>query len=242
METRPGPTRSGHPHDDGHAGDGHDGHDHDGGPAPATLSDRQAAVRRAHRLNRLTIAWNTVEGVVAMVAGFVAGSVSLIGFGLDSAIEVSAAGILAWRLVRERRGGCMQDDDRRATRAIAVSFLALAVYVGFESVRDLVIGARPDPSLPGVVVAALSLVCMPVLARAKRRLAPALGSRAVEADATQTDLCALLSAVLLAGLVANAAAGWHWADPVAGLGIAVVAAAAGVQTWRAESLEDTCCA
>lgn len=199
-------------------------------------------MQRAHRLNAVTIGWNTVEGLVAVAAGVAAGSVSLVGFGLDSAIEVSAAGILAWRLVRERRGGCMQDDDRRATRAIAVSFAGLAIYVGVESLRDLLNGVRPHQSVPGLVLAALSLLVMPVLARSKRRLAPALGSRAVEADAAQTSLCALLSAVLLGGLAANALFDWWWADPLAGLGIAALAGAAAVKTWRAESLADTCCA
>ncbi|HET7489754.1 MAG TPA: cation transporter [Acidimicrobiales bacterium] len=229
METRPGHPRS---------APGHHEHDH-GPPAAAARSD---VVRRALLLNRLTIGWNTLEGVVAVAAGVAAGSVSLVGFGLDSAIEVSAAAILAWRLIQERRGGCMQEHDRRATRAIAVSFAALALYVAFGSARDLLTGARPEVSVAGIVVAVLSLTMMPVLARAKRRLAPALGSRAVEADATQSNLCALLSAVLLVGLGANALFGWAWADPMAGLGIAVVAAAAAVQTWRAESLEDTCCA
>lgn len=213
-----------------------------GAGAGTPAVERQAIVQRARQLNRLTIGWNTVEGVVAVVAGVAAGSVSLVGFGLDSAIEVSAAFILAWRLRQERDGGCMQDDDRRATRAIAVSFGLLAGYVAVESVRDLLTASRPEASVPGIVLAMLSLALMPVLARAKRRLAPALGSRAVEADAAQTSLCALLSAVLLVGLVANAVAGWWWADPLAGLGIAVLAAIEAVRTWRAESLEDTCCA
>ena len=203
---------------------------------------REEAVDRARRLNLLTISWNAVEGVVALVAGVAAGSASLIGFGLDSGIEVSAAVILAWRLHQERAGGCMQENDRRATRAIAVSFALLAAYVGVESVRDLVTGSEPEASVPGIAIAALSLLGMPILARAKRRLAPVLGSRAVEADAAQTRLCAMLSGVLLVGLGANAVFGWGWADPLAGLGIAALAAAEGMQAWRAESLADTCCA
>ena len=208
------------------------------GPSPAV---RAAAVRRGRRLNRLTIAWNAMEGVVAVAAGLAAGSVSLVGFGLDSGIEVSAAVILAWRLAQERQQGCTQAADRRATRAIAVSFFALAAYVGIESARDLLGQVEPQASLPGIVLAALSLVAMPVLARAKRKVAPVLGSRAAVSEANQTSLCALLSAVLLVGLVANAALGWWWADPAAGLGIAALAAVEGVQTWRAESLADTCC-
>jgi divalent metal cation (Fe/Co/Zn/Cd) transporter len=216
-------------------------------PGPVGESDgrtttiRQEAVDRARRLNLITIGWNGVEGVVAVIAGVVAGSASLIGFGLDSGIEVSAAVILAWRLHQERAGGCMQENDRLATRAIAVSFWLLAAYVGVESVRDLATGTEPESSIVGIVMAALSLAAMPALARAKRRLAPVLGSRAVEADAAQTRLCAMLSGVLLVGLGANAAFGWGWADPLAGLGIAVLAGAEGAQAWRAESLADTCC-
>jgi divalent metal cation (Fe/Co/Zn/Cd) transporter len=208
------------------------------GPSPAV---RAAAVRRGRLLNRLTIGWNAVEGIVAVAAGLAAGSVSLVGFGLDSGIEVAAAVILAWRLAQEHRQGCTQPADRRATRAIAVSFFALAAYVGLESARDLLARAEPEASLPGIILAVLSLVVMPLLARAKRRVAPVLGSRAAVSEANQTSLCALLSAVLLVGLAANAALGWWWADPTAGMAIAGLATVEGVRTWRAESLEDTCC-
>ena len=207
---------------------------------PATT--RADAVRRARLLNRATIGGNSVEGVIAGAVGLAAGSVSLVGFGFDSAIEVSAALILAWRLHQERRDGCTQGSDRRATRAIALSFAALALYVGIESTRDLASGARPEESIVGIALASLSLVLMPVLARAKRQLAPTLGSTAVIADAKQTNLCALLSAVVLGGLGANAVLGWWWADPLAGLGIAVLAANEAARTWQAGSLEDTCCA
>lgn len=223
-------------------------HDHDHGVVAVLFatrpagSDRTAAVRRARWLNAATIGWNAVEGVVAVSAGVVAGSVSLVGFGFDSAIEVSAALVLTWRLHQERKGGCMQTSDRRATRAIAVSFLVLAVYVGVESLRDLLGSARPDSSTVGIVLAGLSLAVMPFLARAKRALAPALGSAAAVADAKQTNLCALLSAILLVGLGANAALGWWWADPLAGVGIAALALLEARRTWTAESLEDTCCA
>ena len=206
--------------------------------APKT---RDRAVIRQKWLTAATIGWNTVEGVVAIAAGVAAGSVSLIGFGLDSGIEVSAALILAWRLAQERRTGCKQEVDKRAQRLIAVSFAALALYIGVESVRDLILADQPEESLLGIFLAALSLVVMPVLARAKRRLAPLMGSRAVEAEAKQTLLCALLSGALLVGLTANAALEWWWADPLAGLFIAGVAGYETVSVWRAESLEDTCC-
>jgi divalent metal cation (Fe/Co/Zn/Cd) transporter len=205
-------------------------------------SPRAAAVRRARWLNAATIGWNAVEGVVAVAAGLAAGSVSLVGFGLDSAIEVSAALVVTWRLRQEHQGRCTQASDRVATRAIAISFALLAVYVGLESMRDLAGGIEPDASVVGVAVAAASLLVMPWLARAKRALGPTLGSTAVVADANQTNLCALLSAVLLVGLAVNATLGWWWADPAAGLVIATLATAEATRTWHAKALTDTCCA
>jgi len=212
------------------------------GPTPSAAAGRADAVRRARWLNAATISWNAVEGVVAVMAGLAAGSVSLIGFGFDSGIEVSAALVLTWRLHQERLTGCRQADDARATRAIAISFAVLGVFVGVESARDLVSVSEPDASTVGMAMAALSLAVMPMLARAKRSLAPALGSAAALADAKQTNLCALLSAVLLVGLGANATLGWWWADPAAGLGIAGLALLEARRTWQAESLVDTCCA
>ncbi len=209
--------------------------------ALTTPTTRDQAVTRQKWLTGTTISWNVVEGVIAIAAGLAAGSVSLIGFGLDSGVEVSAAVILAWRLAQERRTGCKQDADERAQRLIAMSFAALAVYVGVESTRDLVLAHRPEESPIGIAIAALSLVVMPVLALAKRRLAPVIGSRAVEAEATQTVLCALMSGGLLLGLAANAALGWWWADPLAGLFIASLATYETVKVWRAESLDHTCC-
>jgi divalent metal cation (Fe/Co/Zn/Cd) transporter len=203
---------------------------------------RHAALQRARLLNRITIGWNCLEGVVALTAGIAAGSVSLIGFGLDSGIEVSASVIVAWRLWKERAGGCMAENDRRATKAIALSFAALAGYVTVHATRDLVTGAEPSVSTVGLVLTTLSVLAMPVLARAKARLAPALGSRAAASEANQTRLCALMSAVVLAGLALNALFGWWWADPVAALGIGALAAGEAVRTWKAEHLEDTCCA
>jgi len=209
--------------------------------APVPSGARALAVRRARLLNRVTIGWNVVEGVVAVTAGLLAGSVSLVGFGLDSGIEVSASVILAWRLWQERAGGCMGDSDRRASRGIAACFAALAAYVWTEAVRDLLGGARPEASGVGIAVAALSLLVMPWLARAKRRLAPALGSQAAASEADQTMLCALLSAVVLVGLGLNAALGWWWSDPVAGLVVGILATVEARRTWRADALTDTCC-
>ncbi len=190
-----------HEHDLGHE---HDGADHPGGscggpePVAATVrlapGERDAAVARARRLNQISLVWNVAEGVVAVIAGVAAGSVSLVGFGIDSGIEVSAALVLAWRLHQEQRRGCMVAYDRTATRFIAVAFVALAAYVWIEAVGDLAGRARPEASLPGLLLAVASVILMPKLARAKRALAPALGSQAVSADAQQTSLCALLSA------------------------------------------------
>jgi divalent metal cation (Fe/Co/Zn/Cd) transporter len=183
-----------------------------------------------------------MEAMVALTAGVVAGSISLVGFGLDSVIEVAASLVVTWRLAAERHDGCTQDTDRRATRAIAISFFALTGYVGFNAVTRLVDGEHPDATVVGIVLTSASLLIMPFLARAKRRVAPALGSRAQEAEADQTRLCAYMSAVVLVGLLANSALGWWWADSFAAIGIAALALVEGVRTWRAESLEDTCCA
>lgn len=204
---------------------------------------RAEAVRRAKLLNRITIGWNGIEGVVALIAGAAASSVSLIGFGLDSGIEVSAALVLTWRLAQEAQGdaGANQVADRRAQLGVALSFLALALYVGITATRGLLQGDEPDVSVVGMLLAALSLAVMPLLARAKRRVAAQLGSRAADAEAHQTNLCAMLSAGVLVGLGANALFGWWWADAVAAIGIAGVSGWMAYQTWNADSLEDTCC-
>jgi divalent metal cation (Fe/Co/Zn/Cd) transporter len=207
-----------------------------------TPVERSRALLRARRLNALTIGWNVVEAAVALSAGVAAGSLSLVAFGLDSCVEVSAAVVLAWRLARERRAGCTLPDDRRATPALAVSFFALAGWVAVQAVLDLAGGDMPEASVLGIVVTSLSLAVMPVLARAKRTLAPVLGSRAQEREASQTRLCAVLSGVVLGGLALNAVLGWWWADPTAALVVAGLAAVEGVRSWRAESLADTCCA
>jgi divalent metal cation (Fe/Co/Zn/Cd) transporter len=209
---------------------------------PSRTLSRDQAIRRARGLNRLTIGYNVVEMMVALAAGVAAGSISLIGFGLDSGVEVSTSLVLAWRLARENEAGCRQHDDRRATQLIALCFGALAVWVGYEAVGQLLAQEGPDASPVGMVIAGLSLVLMPILARAKRRLGAPLGSQAVVSEARQTELCAWLSGVVLVGLAANALLGWWWADPVAALGVAVIAGLEGVRSWRAEALEDTCCA
>lgn len=202
---------------------------------------RERLVRRGRWLAWATVGWNAVEGIVAIVSGLLAGSIALIGFGVDSYVEVLSGAVIVWRLSRERHGAARsRRAERRAVRIIAVSFLVLAAGVAAESVRTLVLAARPDPSLPGIALAAVSLVVMPLLARAKHDVGRRLGSRAVRADATETVLCVWLSAVLLAGLVLNALLGWWWADPVAALGVAFVALREGLENWRADAVDDCC--
>lgn len=204
-------------------------------------ADRADTVRRATTLNRLTIGWNAVEGIVAIAAGIAASSVGLVAFGLDSGIEVSAALVLAWRLHQERRAGCQLPADDRARHLIAWSFAALAAFVSISATIDLIGKHEPEASTLGIAIAGLSLIVMPILAAAKRRTALQLGSQAAVAEAAQTNVCTMLSAGLLVGLSANALFGWWWADPVAGLFIAGVSTWMAVRTFRADSLEHTCC-
>jgi divalent metal cation (Fe/Co/Zn/Cd) transporter len=201
---------------------------------PPDAERRRLLGRRARLLAGASVSYNLVEAVVAISAGLVAGSVALVGFGLDSLVEVSSGLVILWQF----RHPMPESRERRALRLMAISFFALAGYVAFESVRALVRGHEPDPSTVGIALASASLLVMPFLSWAQRRTGRELGSGAVVADSTQTLLCTYLSAVLLAGLVLNATLGWSWADPVAGLVIAAVAAREGLGAWRGE---DDCC-
>ena len=194
---------------------------------------RRRLGRRAQLLAAASVAYNVVEAVIAITAGIVAGSVALVGFGLDSVVEVSSGLIILWQF----RHAMPETRERLALRLMAVSFFALATYVAVESTRALVLGTDPDPSPVGIGLAAASLVVMPVLSWAQRRTGRSLGSDAVVADSTQTLLCTYLSAVLLAGLLLNATLGWSWADPIAGLVIAAIAVKEGRDAWRGEG----CC-
>jgi divalent metal cation (Fe/Co/Zn/Cd) transporter len=195
----------------------------------------------ARRLAVFTVGWNVAEGVVALVAAWVAGSRALTGFGLDSAVESISATVLLWRLGVERRDPERAElVERRALRGIGVSFLILAAFVAVESVRALWLREEPRASAVGIALTAVSLVVMPLLARRKRRVAVALGSRAAEADSAQTRACAYLSAVVLAGLVLNAAFGWWWADPLAALGVVAFLVAEGREALSAEHVDDCC--
>lgn len=208
---------------------------------PPVAVDRTALVRRGQWLAWFTIAWNAIEGIVGIAAGIAAGSIALVGFGIDSYVEVFAGSVILWRLAKERHGQELSDAaERRAVRLIAVTFLVLAAGVGIESVRKLVVGAQPEESWFGIGLAIVSLIVMPLLARAKRRVGEQLGSRAVTADATETMLCVWLSAILLVGLGLNAIFGWWWADPLAGLGIVYVAGREGIEHWRTDELDDCC--
>lgn len=201
--------------------------------APLDPSDRVRLGRRAQLLAGATVTYNLIEAMVAVTAGLAAGSVALVGFGLDSIVEVSSGLIILWQF----RHKMPEAREQQALRLMALSFFALAAYVTFESGRALIYGADPTPSPIGIGLAALSLLIMPFLSAAQRRTGRALGSNAVVADSTQTLLCTYLSAVLLVGLVLNATLGWTWADPVVGLVIAAVAAREGVEAWRGEG----CC-
>jgi divalent metal cation (Fe/Co/Zn/Cd) transporter len=216
----------------------------DGRPgADAVNASRTALVRRGLALNYLTIGYNVLEAVVALGAGIVAGSVALVGFGLDSVIEVTASGAAQWRLRSDLDHARRERVERATLRIIGWSFLALAGYVVVDSANALLRHEPPERSVVGLVLLALSSVVMPVLARAKRRVARAMTSRALEADAMQTSLCAYLSVVALAGVALNAVLGWWWADPVAALAMTPIIAREGLEGIRGEShcADDHCC-
>lgn len=194
-------------------------------------SVRFANVRRGRKLEYITIGWNSLEAVVAIGAGLFAGSIALVGFGVDSVIESFSGAVLLWRLFAgEHR-------EQLALKLVGASFLLLAAYVAFDAGKSLLFREPPEESYVGIGLAALSLIVMPVLARAKRRVAANLNSRALQADSRQTDICAYLSAILLFGLGLNALFGWWWADPVAALVMIPIIAKEGIEALRGE----TCC-
>ncbi len=194
-------------------------------------------MQRGRRLEYFTIAWNTLEGLVAIAAGAIAGSVSLVGFGVDSFIEVTSGAALLWRMSADADEHRRERIERITLRIVGACFLALAVYVGYEAASDLLRKKAPEHSLPGIILACVSLVVMPLLSRAKRGVASNLKSAAMRADAKQTQFCTYLSAILLGGLVLNAAFNLWWADPVAGLLMVPIIAQEGVEGLRG----DTCC-
>lgn len=208
--------------------------------APLTTAETRRLTRRALRLAQFTVAYNLVEGAVAVTAGVVAGLVSLVGFGLDSGIESTAAVLVGLRLAaRLRNGAADQRRERRTLRLVAVTFFLLAAYVTVEGVRDLIADEEPDRSTIGLVLLALSITVMPLLARAKRRVAEQLGGdRLILADAAETRICMLLGVSTLLGLGLYALTGLGWLDPVAGFVIALFAIHEGWEAWQGELVED----
>ena len=191
-------------------------------------------VRRAKTLTWIGNAWHVAEFAIAVGAGIAAGSIALIGFGVDSLLEGIAGFVLVWRLQQGERV------ERRAQQLIAVTFFVVAAYIAVEAVRTLVGGDHPETSWIGIALAAFTAVTMPVLARAKRRVGNDLSSSATVNEAAQTRLCAYMSVALLAGLGANAVLGWWWADPAAALAIAAIALQEGMRGWRGDSCDDCC--
>jgi len=204
------------------------------------MLERSAPVRRAKRLEYFTIGWNAIEGLVGIIAGAVAGSISLVGFGIDSFIEVTSGAALLWRMSVDADVERRARNERRALKIVGTCFLALAAYITYESVIDLWSKKAPEHSIPGIVLACISLVVMPLLSRAKRRVGRALGSAAMYADAKQTEFCTYLSAILLVGLLLNALFGLWWADPVAGLIMVPIIAKEGVEGLRGKACNECC--
>lgn len=200
-------------------------------PAPLSAQDRARLGRRAQLLAAASVSYNAIEAIVAISAGAIATSIALIGFGLDSIVEMASGLIILWQF----RHPIPETRERAALRAIAVSFFALAAYVTFESARSLLTGQGGETSRVGIIVAAVSLLVMPALSWAQRRTGRQLGSTTVVADSKQTLLCTYLSAVLLIGLLLNATLGWWWADPIVGLVIAALALREGRDAWRGEA-------
>lgn len=201
---------------------------------------RETLVRRSRRLNIVTLAYNSLEGVVALIAGALAGSIALTGFGLDSSIEVTASLTALWRLRADATPERRESAERVSLRVIGVLFLALAAYVGIDATLSLVRHEAPSESIVGIAIATLSVVVMPVLARAKRHVALALRSGALAAESQQTSLCAYLSAILFIGLILNATVGWWWADPLAGLAMVPIIVREGIDGVRGRSACDEC--
>jgi len=192
------------------------------------------AIARGRRLEYLTLGWNSLEALAAIGAGLLAGSIALVGFGFDSVIECASGATMLWRLRDGERG---EQRERTALKLVGASFLLLAAYVAWDAVTALIAREAPDESIFGICVAIASLIAMPLLARAKRKVARELNSGAIEADSRQTDICAYLSAILLGGLLLNATLHWWWADPVAALIMVPIIVREGVEGLRGK----TCC-
>lgn len=202
---------------------------------------RAASVRRGRLLEYFTIIWNCLESVIAIVAGLMAGSIALVGFGFDSLIEVSSGIALLWRLHLDTDEVRREQAETLSLRIVGVCFLLLAAYVSYDAVSSLWRKQAPEHSTPGIVLACLSLIVMPLLSRAKRRVAVSINSAALQADAKQTELCAYLSVILLGGLLLNSLLGWWWADPVAALVMVPIIAKEGIEALKGKACSDCSC-
>lgn len=203
--------------------------------------EARALVARGRRLEYLTIAWNGFEAAVSLAAGLMAGSVALVSFGLDSVIETASAVILLWRLRADLDSAERTRKESTSHRLVGVCFLLLALYVCFESARALWLRSNPERSLPGILIACAAVIVMPLLGRAKRKVARALQSGALHSDSRQADFCAYLSAILLAGLLLDWLLGWWWADAAAALVMVPIIAREGVQGLRGKGCDDCGC-
>jgi divalent metal cation (Fe/Co/Zn/Cd) transporter len=200
-------------------------------------SNRSALIKKGRYLEYFTIGYNSLEGLIAVAAGLIAGSIALVGFGFDSLIEVTSGAVLLWRLHADVNEERRERVEAISLRIIGACFILLAIYVSYDSVKSLIRREAPEESLVGIILASVSLVVMPLLVRAKRKIARAIKSRALIADSKQTELCTYLSAILLGGLLLNALLGWWWADPLAALVMVPIIAKEGIGALRG----DTCC-
>lgn len=203
--------------------------------------DRAVLVRRGRWLEYFTISYNSLEGLIAVIAGLIAGSIALVGFGFDSLIEVTSGSVLLWRLHADLDEEGRERVEAISLRIVGALFVLLAIYVTYDSVKSLIRREAPEESLVGIVLASVSLVIMPLLVRAKRRVARAINSGALMADSKQTELCTYLSAILLGGLLLNALLGWWWADPIAALVMVPIIVKEGIEALRGETCCDDAC-
>jgi divalent metal cation (Fe/Co/Zn/Cd) transporter len=201
------------------------------------IVDRSSLVKRGRKLEYFTIVYNSLEGLVALVAGLMAGSIALVGFGFDSLIEVTSGAALVWRLHLDADESRRERIEKITLRIVGVLFLLLAAYVSYDSIKSLIWRDQPHESIPGIILAIASVIVMPLLVRAKRKVARGIKSGALMADSKQTELCTYLSAILLVGLLLNALVGWWWADPVAALIMVPIIVKEGIEGLRGE----TCC-
>ena len=199
---------------------------------------RARLIRRGQLLEYFTIGYNSLEGLIAIAAGLIAGSIALVGFGFDSIIEVTSGAALLWRLHADVDEARRERAEAIALRIVGVCFLALTAYVSYDSIKSLIRREPPEESIPGIILAVASLIIMPLLVRAKRKVARAINSNALAADAKQTELCTYLSAILLGGLLLNLLLGWWWADPLAALVMVPIIAKEGIEALRGETCDD----